>query len=135
MIIPFCAPSGVGKTTFIFQLSTLLLTKQFSLAVIKSTHHRTLKDVSLNTDSNRYKQLHIPFLISSNPTEIHTFAHDQQVDFILVEGGRSLNLPSVLLKRGLFDPDWLPPQNILRTVDLEESNALFETQTWLISKL
>ena len=135
MILPICAPSGVGKTTFILLLSDSLITLGVSLAVIKSTHHHTLKEASSDTDSHRYLQLKIPFFISSDSQEMLLFAHRQQVDIVLVEGGRSLNLPSVVLRRGPHDPSWQPPKNVLRIVNLENSKALFETTAWLMSQL
>ena len=133
MIVPFCAPSGTGKTTFLIALSSLLVKRNRTVAIAKSTHHETLKEDSCKADSYKYERLNIPFLISSNPEELLLFVQNQPTDFVLVEGGRSLSMPSVVLKRGPFDPSWSPPHTVVRTIDIEKAEALHQTQAWLLS--
>ncbi|MBM74055.1 MAG: hypothetical protein CMK59_01535 [Proteobacteria bacterium] len=135
MIIPFCAPSGTGKTTFLLKLCSALLGQSRSVALIKSTHHNLLKPENTNTDSSKYQTLGIPFLISSDTEEMNHFAQHQTVDFVLIEGGRSLNLPSVVLKRGLLDSSWTPPLSILKTIDINQQAAVVQTSKWLTSQL
>ena len=133
MIIPFCAPSGTGKTTFLLKLCSVLVGQKISVAVVKSTHHTLLKPETKATDSFKYKALCIPFLISSKEEDIKYFAQRQNVDFVLIEGGRSLNVPSVILKRGLMDPNWTQPSHILKIIDIDREDAILQTSQWLTS--
>ena len=103
MIVPFCAPSGTGKQPCFISFINDEARTLYSL-IVKSTHHKQLKSESAHTDSYRYLQLNVPFLISSVPQEMSSFAQKQSSESHLVEGGRSLHLPSVILQRGTTDP-------------------------------
>lgn len=117
VIIGFCAPSKTGKTTFLEQLISQLITQNIQPAVIKHCHH-TLHNHP-NSDSEIFKRAGAYPVIATTDTNI-TASIDActQCDIILVEGFRSAGLPSFILQRGPLDPTWNPPQNVIKTIDL-----------------
>ena len=133
MIFSFCAPSGTGKTTFLLKLIPLLKEEGLSVALLKSTHHHTLSSGE-HKDSYQYELLDIPSLITANRHDALRFINTQNTDFVLIEGGRRYHFPSILLKRVPSDPSWVPPQHIVREVDITQPHALQQTKEWLINQ-
>jgi molybdopterin-guanine dinucleotide biosynthesis protein MobB len=127
--IAFCAPSGTGKTTYLCSvipgLQSLLQSKgsESGIKVIKMSHHPI--DVNTtNKDCQRYRNLGVEVLVSNCIQEAQYFIkeHVRKKQICLVEGGRRLNLPSIILSRedrGFHN--WIPPKNILFTLNIESN--------------
>lgn len=114
--ISFCAPSGTGKTTFLCQIIQKLLSKNnpFSshdIFVLKMSHHA----IDINTqgkDCQKYRDLNVDVFVSNNIEEARLCLEQkqQQQKICLVEGGRRLELPCIVLYReGAHDPNWQSP--------------------------
>ena len=127
--IAFCAPSGIGKTTYLCsmipELQRILQSKgsEFGIKVVKMSHH--LIDVNTtNKDCQRYRNLGVEVLVSNCIQEAQHFIkeHVRKRQICLVEGGRRLNLPSVILFReDKRFHNWNPPQNVLFTLNIESN--------------
>ena len=122
--LAFCAPSGTGKTTFLCAVvQDLLQQKEINssdIGVIKMSHHPIVRDTT-NKDCQRYRNLGVEVLATNSIDEAKLFlqAFVEKNKICLVEGGRRLNLPSVLLQReGFNDNNWIPPKNIVLSLKL-----------------
>ena len=122
--VAFCAPSGTGKTTFLRAVvQELLQNKRMipsDIGVIKMSHHPIDRD-STNKDCQQYRNLGVDVLATNSTEEAKRFlqAAVSKNKICLVEGGRRLNLPSVILQReGFNDNNWIPPKNIVLSFKL-----------------
>ncbi len=123
--LAFCAPSGTGKTTFLCAIIQELLRQKkittSDIGVIKMSHHPIGHDTT-NKDCQRYRNLGVGVLATNSIDEAELFlqATVAKHKICLVEGGRRLNLPSVILQReGFYDNTWIPPKNIVLSLELK----------------
>ena len=122
--LAFCAPSGTGKTTFLCAVVQELLQQKginsSDIGVIKISHHPIDRDTT-NKDCQQYRNLGVDVLATNSTEEAKRFlqAAVSKNKICLVEGGRRLNLPSVILQReGFNDNNWIPPKNIVLSFKL-----------------
>ena len=85
------------------------------------SHHSIDRDPT-NKDCQQYRNLGIEVLATNSIDEAKLFlqATVAQHKICLVEGGRRLNIPSVILQReGFKDKNWIPPKNIVLSLELK----------------
>ena len=123
--LAFCAPSGTGKTTVLCAtIQEILLeteTIPSDIRVIKMSHHR-IDENTTHKDCQQYRNLGVEVLATNSIDEARTFlqATVASSKICLVEGGRRLNIPSVVLQRDGFGySNWIPPKNIVLYLDLK----------------
>ena len=123
--LAFCAPSGTGKTTFLRAVvQELLQDKKMipsEIGVIKMSHHPIDCD-STNKDCQQYRNLGVDVLVTNSTEEANLFlqAAVAKNKICLVEGGRRLNIPSIVLQRkGFLDRRWTPPKNVVLSLELK----------------
>ena len=123
--LAFCAPSGTGKTTFLCAVVQEMLQQKgiipSDIGVIKMSHHSIDPDTA-NKDCQRYRNLGVGVLATNSIDEAKLFLQElvSKHKICLVEGGRRLNLPSVVLQRENFnDRNWVPPKNIVLSIELK----------------
>ena len=121
--LAFCAPSGTGKTTFLCELIKKILLEENryraqDIVVLKMSHH-PIQERSQGKDCQKYRDLGIVALATNQIEEAQAFLKKHQHRICLVEGGRRLNLPSLVLRRTeISHIGWKRPQRILMVVDL-----------------
>lgn len=84
------------------------------------SHHPIDRDTT-NKDCQRYRNLGVEVLATNSINEAKIFlqAMVSKNKICLVEGGRRLNLPSVVLQRdNSNDRNWIPPKNIVLSIEL-----------------
>ena len=84
------------------------------------SHHPIDRD-STNKDCQQYRNLGVDVLATNSTEEAKLFLQSAVAKnkICLVEGGRRLNLPSILLQReGFNDNNWIPPKNIVLSLKL-----------------
>ena len=123
--LAFCAPSGTGKTTFLRAVVQELLQQKImtpsEIGVLKMSHHPIDHDPT-NKDCQQYRNLGVDVLATNSTEEANLFlqATVEKNKICLVEGGRRLNLPSVVLQReGFCDSSWIPPKNVVLSLELK----------------
>ncbi len=81
-------------------------------------HHR-IQTISYGKDCQKYRDLGIVVLATNQIEEAQLFLQKHSHRICFVEGGRRLNLPSLVLKRkGVSHMGWEPPKNTLMVVSL-----------------
>ena len=123
--LAFCAPSGTGKTTLLRAVVQELLQEKrmnpSEIGVIKMSHH-PIDCESTNKDCQQYRILGVDVLATNSIEEANLFlqAAVAKNKICLVEGGRRLNIPSIVLQReGFWDSSWTPPKNVVLSLELK----------------
>jgi len=118
VILSVAAPSKTGKTTFLEHLIPILIREDLRVGYLKHCHHPLHNQP--NGDSKRMaKTGAVPCIATTSndfDTEIQAF---QQCQIVLVEGFRSANLQTIIVKRDIPDPTWILPKNILCEISLD----------------
>jgi molybdopterin-guanine dinucleotide biosynthesis protein len=84
--------------------------------------HHPIEPDTTNKDCQRYRTLGVEVLATNSIDEAKLFlqAMVAKHKICLVEGGRRLNLPSVILQReGFYDSNWIQPKNIVLSLELK----------------
>jgi molybdopterin-guanine dinucleotide biosynthesis protein B len=109
MIVSFVGPSGIGKTTLICRIVTLLKGEGYRVAVMKHTYKRfsfsdfdkrgkdTYRFCEVGSDYVGLVSEDFFFLEGSETSEIMRLAENLDVDFVIVEGFKEESLPKIII--------------------------------------
>jgi molybdopterin-guanine dinucleotide biosynthesis protein B len=110
MIVSFVGPSGIGKTTLICGIVTLLKREGYRVAVMKHTYKRfsfsdfdkrgkdTYRFCEVGSDYVGLVSEDFFFLEGSRTSEIMRLAENLDVDFVIVEGFKEEeSLPKIII--------------------------------------
>ncbi len=127
-MVAFAAPSGTGKTTLIEKLVPHLKARGLRVGVIKSDAHGVELDTP-GKDTHRFRQAGSETTALVSRDQLAIFCDETPRDFpieslielffadldvVLLEGFRSHDFPTIVVRRGGVDMgDWRWPKNVL----------------------